>query len=613
MRLRGLTLFASEESMAQTLNKETADAYLVIEPRRALANARRWAIAHTAELICAALLAVMSLQMLVIISRKSITIDEIVFIPSAYYHLAEGNFQFVYEHPPLSKFLAGVPLLLIQPNEPVLEKGVVLTPDQRWAAMSALWEKNPDKFAAMMFWTRVPIIALTIVLGILIFVFARRLFGPGAATLAVALFSLEPTVLAHGRVVQTDIPATFGYLLFFIALYHYYEKRTLRSALWVGAVMGLAFLAKFSMLMLGPLFVVFFIALHARKNNSRPELTRLLIQLGLTVLVTIVLINIAYPASHRPIVDIDVSWIQEKFPLHSQAVIQSARAVSYFLPTEFVLGTVQQLAHNGEGHPASMLGMYRRLGWWYYFPVAFALKTTVPFLLVSIASVIWAVSEWIRKRESRFLWTVGPFAIYTIYLLFSHIDIGVRHYLPAYPFLFILGGALLDRMIKSPHARRAGMIAALTLLGWICVEAWRAFPNHIPYMNQFASSSHPHWWYLSDSNVEWGDDARELALYLQARGETRVRSAFLGDFLTLGRYGIESITLIPRDGSEPQAAHYSAIGASFLNGSVVPDLLMTQGHWVSDSERVNFFEAYRQRVPEAVFGGSIYLYREDGN
>jgi hypothetical protein len=24
----------------------------------------------------------------------------------------------------------------------------------------------------------------------------------------------------------------------------------------------------------------------------------------------------------------------------------------------------------------------------------------------------------------------------------------------------------------------------------------------------------PHWYYLTDSNVEWGDDARALALYL---------------------------------------------------------------------------------------------------
>ncbi len=54
----------------------------------------------------------------------------------------------------------------------------------------------------------------------------------------------------------------------------------------------------------------------------------------------------------------------------------------------------------------------------------------------------------------------------------------------------------------------------------------------MPYMNQLASARAP-WWYLSDSNVEWGDDAKELAAYLRARGETRVRAMLLGGFATL--------------------------------------------------------------------------------
>jgi len=63
--------------------------------------------------------------------------------------------------------------------------------------------------------------------------------------------------------------------------------------------------------------------------------------------------------------------------------------------------------------------------------------------------------------------------------------------------------------------------------GWMTAEALRAYPDYISYMNQLASA-HPHWWYLSDSNVEWGDDARALADYLHAHGETEVRGRYLG-------------------------------------------------------------------------------------
>ena len=62
-------------------------------------------------------------------------------------------------------------------------------------------------------------------------------------------------------------------------------------------------------------------------------------------------------------------------------------ALSYVLPTDFVLGVLWQFWHNRAGHTAGLLGMYSQTGWWYYFPVAFALKATLPFLLLSLAAL----------------------------------------------------------------------------------------------------------------------------------------------------------------------------------------------------------------------------------
>ena len=104
-----------DESLSQ--NSATERTYLVFEPRRAINSIWSWARRHAAELMCAGLLAGMSWQMLAVISRKSITIDEIVMIPAAYYHLVAGNFQLVNEHPPLSKIVSATPFLFIQPNE----------------------------------------------------------------------------------------------------------------------------------------------------------------------------------------------------------------------------------------------------------------------------------------------------------------------------------------------------------------------------------------------------------------------------------------------------------------------------------------------------------------
>ncbi|HEV3470828.1 MAG TPA: phospholipid carrier-dependent glycosyltransferase [Pyrinomonadaceae bacterium] len=580
-------------------------------PRRALTQARRWAKARAAGLASALLLSVMALNMLAVVSRKSITIDEIVMIPAAYYHLAAGNFQLVHDHPPLSKILAGVPLLFIQPEEvqPHELPGPPDSPESEWAHQERFWEDNRDSFEAISFWARVPMIALAVALGALVFVFARDLFGGRAAALAAAFYSLEPTVLAHGRVVQTDVPAAFGYLLTTFAVYRYARSRTWRRALTVGAAGGLAVLAKFSMLLVGPAVLAVFAVWVWRARGDRAELKSLLAHVALVGLAALLVINAAYYFDGRALTERDARWVAESFPASAAAVWAAIRALSYLLPTEMVLGVFWQLWHNGEGHPASLLGMQSATGWWYYFPVAFALKVPLPFLLLSVASLAWAARALVRRRDKRFLFVLIPFAVYTAFVLMSRINIGVRYYLPAFPSLFILCGALLDRLLVrlGRHKVAAAALAAL-LLGWAGFEAARAFPDQMTYFNQLASAR-PHWWYLSDSNVEWGDDVRQLSLYLRARGETRVRGAFLAGYLTPRHYGVEVLDLLARPAEELPPTRYTAVGASFLNGSTVP-ARPSGGRWPTDEERTNTFDAYRRRTPEAVFGGSIYLFKE---
>ena len=588
-----------------------AGEFIVFEPRLAVGRAAAWARRRAAVLACAALLALMSLQMLAVVWRKSITVDEIVMIPAAYYHLAAGNCQLVHEHPPLSKLLAGLPLLLLQPDETDPRKWGQApdSPIGKWTYEERFWEDNPRLFESISFWARVPMILLTALTGALVFAFARELFGDAAAVLAVALFALEPTLAAHGRVVQTDVPAAFGYLLTAYALYKYLRAPTPRRALLLGAAGGVACLTKFSMLMVAPAIGAVYLALWWRGRKAQGTGKSLLKHASLTMLAALFVINAAYLFDHRALGFEGVKWLHEGAPDHPDAVVRFVEVVTYVLPTDFVLGALWQIWHNRSGHNAGLLGMYSRTGWWYYFPVAFALKTTIPFLLLSLASLGWAVERVVRGRERRLLFLLVPFAFYAAASVAGALNLGVRYFLPAYMFLFILGGALLERMWRAVRARRAGAVVACALLAWMCVEAARAFPDHMSYMNQLAYSK-PHWWYLSDSNVEWGDDTRALAEYLRAKGETKVRAMFLGGFLTLHHYGVDYLDAlaVPKG---PSAPRYTAVGASFLNGSTVPD---NAGDWkpATDEERVNYFDEYRRRTPERVFGGSIYLFREDG-
>ncbi|HEX7313220.1 MAG TPA: glycosyltransferase family 39 protein [Pyrinomonadaceae bacterium] len=601
-----------DESLDQAgvndLDTEAGD-FIVFEPGRALERVRAWARPRAAVLACAALLALMSLQMLAVVWRKSITVDEIVMIPAAYYHLAAGNCQLVHEHPPLSKIIAGLPLLFLQPDEtdPRKWNQAPDSPIGKWTYEERFWEDNPRLFESISFWARVPMILLTLLTGILVFAFARDLFGDVAAVLAVALFALEPTLTAHGRVVQTDVPAAFGYLLTAYALYKYLRAPSLKRALLLGAAGGVACLTKFSMLMVAPAIGAVYLALWWRGRKTKGSAKSVALRALTTMLAALFVINAAYLFDHRPLGFEGVKWLHEGAPDQPDGIVLFVEVVTYVLPTDFVLGALWQIWHNRSGHNAGLLGMYSRTGWWYYFPVAFALKTTIPFLLLSLASLGWAIERVVRGRERRFLFLLVPFAFYVAASIAGALNLGVRYFLPAYMFLFIMGGALLERMWRSKRSRPAGAVLVAALLAWMCVEAARAFPDHMSYMNQLAYKQ-PHWWYLSDSNVEWGDDTRALSEYLRAKGETKVRAMFLGGFLTLHHYGVDYLDALAVPKGPPP--RYTAIGASFLNGSTVPD---NAGNWkpATDAERVNYFDEYRRRAPEKVFGG-IYLFREDG-
>jgi hypothetical protein len=570
-----------------------------------LAGIRRLVVARKAEVVCAALLLLMAVNLFAAISRKSITNDEIVHIPAGYYHLVAGDFQLNNEHPPLVKMWAALPLLIVQPDEPPAPK----TEDENfmertWGFHERFWQANQARFHTVTFWPRVIMIPITLALGVLIFVFSRKLFGETAALIAVAFYVLEPTVLAHGRIVHTDVPAAFVYLLFFFALYKYSEAPGTKRAFWLALALAVALLTKFSMLVLVPVIAVYLLARLIIHRSDGKQRQQILLHSTLVIAVVLILVNAAYRFQHPVLATSDVRWVEMKSPALLGPITTFVHYTSFLVPTYYLFGIYNIELHNHFGHATSLLGQYNDLGWWYYFPVAFALKTTIPFLLVAVVALGWAVWRLIR-RDQRFLWLVVPVGIYLAISLTSHINIGIRHFLPVYPFLFIAGGALLAQLLQK--RRNIGIAVLVLLLGCMGFEAVRTFPNYTPYMNQLASS-HPHYYYLSDSNVEWGDDIGALADYLKARGETKVSAALSAGWSTLGRYGVDYVDLVALPPDKTPETRYVAIGASFLNGSVVPGDESKVGR--RSFERTNLFDRYRNRKPEAVFGNSIYLFRE---
>ena len=84
----------------------------------------------------------------------------------------------------------------------------------------------------------------------------------------------------------------------------------------------------------------------------------------------------------------------------------------------------------------------------------------------------------------------------------------------------------------------------------------------------------------------------------------------LNKIFLLHHYGINRVDALDPNFDAAAAPRYIAVGASYMNGSTIPaNFGRTVG--LSDAERVNIFAEYRNRVPEAVFGNSVFLFRQN--
>ena len=100
----------------------------------------------------------------------------------------------------------------------------------------------------------------------------------------------------------------------------------------------------------------------------------------------------------------------------------------------YVLSFLFDHAVNEEGRNLYLLGEFASGGWWYYFPVAFAVK--VPLAITALAGLAIAAPV---ARPSRLGWLIGvPVAVYlAIACFWLDITLGIRYLLPIFPLLFV--------------------------------------------------------------------------------------------------------------------------------------------------------------------------------
>jgi dolichyl-phosphate-mannose-protein mannosyltransferase len=558
---------------------------------------------------------------LVLLSQKGLFIDDSMHMPAGYSYLLTHDYRLNQEHPPLIKLLSGLGLWKLHPYFPFESPGwqQAATPGDPEDGMvkieEAFFENNAKQFEQIAFYGRLPVLVIPLLLLLAVWWITRELFGPAPALVAVFLVATEPNIVGNAIVVQNDVAAALALLLFVIAVKKFLTDARLTSAFVLGSALGLALVTKYSLIVLLPvscaIVIVWAICQLVRKRSSLAAV----VLSSFVVFVTAYLILIAFYAFHIDRIDAnESSQIASWFYLSGQTAEVFKNFLVWLpplLPRYFVYGIDMVVQDSRDGRPAFLLGQISDTGWWYYFPVAFVLKTTIPFLLTSIGGLVWAVYQVLKCKRYVTLYVLLPGIFYLALTMTSHLNIGVRHLLPMFPYAAIAGARFIYAVVEFGLRRSRSLGVAFAVIALVpgLAIAVLAFPNYLTYFSPLAGGTARGWQTLSDSNVETGQEVKPLARYLKDHGENRVTGIMVGgEFLKF--YGIQADDFPgwndeddsdedsnEQRGTEPIKTEYVAIGAWYLSEVDLSD------------KQKEIIDVYRQQKPEAMVGNSIFVFR----
>ncbi|MFH1800859.1 MAG: glycosyltransferase family 39 protein [Candidatus Omnitrophota bacterium] len=235
--------------------------------------------AHRSGLLAGFLFVMLAWQCFYSAWTQGQTTDEAFFAPSGYSIVRYNNYEFLGEHPPLILQLGALPLLAIQPKFPIKDPLYVPGTDRLDLTQNGLrflykMGNDPD---LILFLQRIPIVLLTVLLGVGVFLFTRELWGDWGGLLSLALFSFSPNMIAHGSLYTTDLGLTAFYFFVIYAFKRFSDSPSDRRVAWLGLACGAALMTKISSLILLPvlssLFLVYYFTEARQTLIEAPSLS----------------------------------------------------------------------------------------------------------------------------------------------------------------------------------------------------------------------------------------------------------------------------------------------------------------------------------------------------
>ncbi len=495
------------------------------------------------------------------LSQKSVTMDEIIYIPAGYSYLTTGDYRLNPETAPLIKLIAGAPLLLLKPHLPLDHLSWLEADDINFAHQLLYFQNNNTDRLVLA--GRVPVILLGLLLGLIIYHFSSTLYGTKAGLFSLFLYTFSPTILSFTQLVSVDFGVTiFAYLAIFL-LYLFLEKGGKnKHLLLAGLSLGLCVGSKHSGLLF---FLVSYFLLFNHQFRKY------------------------YLLKERPTLPEirNAKKMIKKYSLSLMIVALLALASLYHFTeiATFFKGLLIQLSHNQHGHPSYLLGQHSTQGWWYYFLIAFLVKTPLAIIIMLIIVGLGARKRGKKSFFNKEVYLLLPILATVLLSFTTHINIGLRYILPIYPFLFTFLGQFI--LLKRQNYLAKALLVGLPL--WFLLANLSIYPDYLTYFNELAGGPSKGHRILIDSNLDWGQDLKQLANYMKTNHQQAIKLSYFGyDRCEYREITCEPLTCTPTTG-------FIGISINHLVGL--------------SKEQAACFSWLRKEKPSTIIGNTIYLYQ----
>jgi hypothetical protein len=457
-------------------------------------------------LIPAALCAILLGQMYLSIRQVSETSDESTHIYAGYRYLKCGDVDLSREHPPLARIIAAAPLL---PMNLKVDCSAVIGDDSDQAEAAHAWLYSQDDWRAVLFRARTAVSVFTIGLFLLIWIAARRMFGSATAVVATILLIFEPTVLATGALVMTDMPSACTLFFAVFGFYLWARNRTAPFLLLAGLATGLALIAKHSGVLVIPMLCVLAVAdAYLQTEDERPSLriaVKNLLAVGIVCVLAAATVWAAYGMRFSAHSGQPQAQLAQPAAPSSNTGILLAMEKGRLLPQPYLQGFGDAAALTNQVFPVFTLGRIYQQTPWFFVPLNLAIRYTAALLfMIPLAAVGAAMCFEQHRRE--FLFLLVPISIYLAVCLHASRIGGIRHLLPMLPFLLIVVAAGCVELAKT--VRWVSYVLPCLLL-LHAASSLHAYPNYLSYANEFWGGPTKIYKYLP--TIDWGQG------YLQAK------------------------------------------------------------------------------------------------